>query len=117
MLQDVAEDEIDAALVWGPLAGYWVKELSPDLVITPLAPDPGHERLDSRISIGIRYNEPAWKHRLNARREQHKAETEQILASYVVPLLDDQDTVGVQSRLRLAHTDTIPKVAQTLKKT
>src|SRR3546814_7159832 len=28
MVQDVAEDEIDAALVWGPLAGYWVKERS-----------------------------------------------------------------------------------------
>src|SRR3546814_11585360 len=52
MVQDVAEDEIDAALVWGPLAGYWVKELSPDLVITPMAPDPGHERLDYRIPMG-----------------------------------------------------------------
>src|SRR3546814_425073 len=90
MVQDVAEDEIDAALVWGPLAGYWVKELSPDLVITPMAPDPGHERLDYRISMGIRYNEPDWKHRLNGLLEKHKAEIEQILASYGVPLLDGQ---------------------------
>ena len=90
MVQDVAKGEIDAALAWGPLAGYWVKELAPDLVITPLAPDPGHERLDFRVSMGIRYNEPDWKRRLNGLLEQHKAEIEQILASYGVPLLDEQ---------------------------
>src|SRR3546814_15659106 len=55
-----------------------------------MAPDPGHERLDYRISMGIRYNEPDWKHRLNGLLEKHKAEIEQILASYGVPLLDGQ---------------------------
>jgi PQQ-dependent catabolism-associated CXXCW motif protein len=90
MVQDVAEGEIDAALAWGPLAGYWVKELAPDLVITPLAADPGHERLDFRVSMGIRYNEPDWKHRLNGLLEQHKGEIQQILAGYGVPLLDEQ---------------------------
>ena len=90
MVQDVAKGEIDAALAWGPLAGYWVKELAPDLVITPLAADPGHERLDFRVSMGIRYNEPDWKHRLNGLLEQHKAEIQQILAGYGVPLLDEQ---------------------------
>src|SRR3546814_5304788 len=40
--------------------------------------------------MGIRYNEPDWKHRLNGLLEKHKAEIEQILASYGVPLLDGQ---------------------------
>src|SRR3546814_18715617 len=58
MVQDVAEDEIDAALVWGPLAGYWVKELSPDLVLTPMEPAHGHARLEYRNShIG---STPSW---------------------------------------------------------
>ncbi|GAB4368755.1 MAG: hypothetical protein Kow00114_28180 [Kiloniellaceae bacterium] len=90
MVQDVASGEIDAALAWGPLAGYWVKELAPDLVLTPLAPDPGHERLDFRVSMGIRYNEPDWKHLLNNLLEQHKADIQAILLDYGVPLLDDQ---------------------------
>lgn len=90
MVKDVAGGEIDAALSWGPLAGYWVKELAPELVITPLAPDPGHLRLDFRVSMGIRYNEPEWKHRLNGLLEQHKDEIEGILAGYGVPLLDEQ---------------------------
>src|SRR3546814_8264024 len=101
MVQDVAEDEIDAALVWGPLAGYWVKELSPDLVITPMAPDPGHERLDYRISMGIRYNEPDWKHRLNGLLEKHKAEIEQILASYGVRT--EEHTSDIKSLMRISY--------------
>ena len=90
MVEDVVKGEIDAALAWGPLAGYWVKELAPDLKITPLAPDPGHERLDFRVSMGIRYNEPDWKHQLNGILEKRKGEIEEILAGYGVPLLDDQ---------------------------
>ncbi|WP_340118522.1 quinoprotein dehydrogenase-associated putative ABC transporter substrate-binding protein [Pelagibius sp. 7325] len=90
MVTDVAKGEIDAALAWGPLAGYWVKELAPDLVITPLAPDPGHERLDFRVSMGIRYNEPDWKHLLNGLLEKHADEIEAILTGYGVPLLDGQ---------------------------
>lgn len=90
MVEDVARGEIDAALAWGPLAGYWVKELAPDLVLTPLAPDPGHERLDFRVSMGIRYNEPDWKHLLNGLLEQHKADIQAILMDYGVPLLDDR---------------------------
>ncbi|MGD1877194.1 MAG: quinoprotein dehydrogenase-associated putative ABC transporter substrate-binding protein [Kiloniellaceae bacterium] len=90
MVEDVAKGEIDAALAWGPLAGYWVKERAPDLVVTPLAADPGHERLDYRISMGLRYNEPDWKHLLNGLLEKHEADIAKILASYGVPLLDDQ---------------------------
>lgn len=90
MVQDVAEGEIDAALTWGPLAGYWVKEMAPDLMLTPLAPDPGHQRLDFRVSMGIRYNEPDWKHLLNKLLAKHKDEIEAILAGYGVPLLDEQ---------------------------
>lgn len=90
MVQDVADGEIDAALAWGPLAGYWAKQLGTDLVVTPMAPDPGHERLDYRISMGIRYNEPDWKHLLNGLLEAHRDDIRQILLDYGVPLLDEQ---------------------------
>jgi quinoprotein dehydrogenase-associated probable ABC transporter substrate-binding protein/PQQ-dependent catabolism-associated CXXCW motif protein len=99
MVEDVAKGEIDAALAWGPLAVYWVKELAPDLAITPLAPDPGHERLDYRISMGIRYNEPDWKHLLNGLLETHKAEINRILLDYGVPLLDEQGKLIQQASL------------------
>ncbi len=90
MVEDIAKDEIDVALAWGPLAGYWVRELAPELKITPLAPDPGHERLDFRVSMGIRYNEPDWKHLLNEILKQKAPEIQAILLDYGVPLLDEQ---------------------------
>ncbi len=90
MVEDVAKGEIDAALAWGPLAGYWVKESAPDLVITPLDPDPGHQRIDFRVSMGIRYNEPDWKLQLNDLLKQHEVEIQGILADYGVPQLDGQ---------------------------
>jgi len=90
MVKDVAAGEIDAALAWGPLAGYWAKELAPHLVITPLASDPGRERLDFRISMGIRYNEPDWKHLLNRSLESNQSKINRILLEYGVPLLDEQ---------------------------
>lgn len=93
MVLDVAEGDIDAALAWGPLAGYWVKELAPELVVTPLSADAGHERLDYRISMGIRYNEPDWKHLLNTLLEEHAAEIQSILLDHGVPLLDGQGRV------------------------
>jgi len=103
MVEDVANGEIDAALAWGPLAGYWVKQVAPQLKITPLAPDPGHERLDFRVSMGIRYNEPDWKHLLNDFLARNKEEIEQILAGYGVPLLDDQGAL-----LQRANVEAVP---------
>lgn len=110
MVEDVAKGEIDAALAWGPLAGYWVKELAPDLKITPLAPDPGHVRLDFRVSMGIRYNEPDWKHLLNGILEKHKDEIDAILTSYGVPLLDEQGRLMQRAGLEPAQAE-VPEPA------
>jgi len=99
MVQDVVDGQIDAALAWGPLAGYWARELDSSLVVTPLAPDPGHERLDYRISMGLRYNEPDWKHLLNGLLEKHHDEIQKILQAYGVPLLDEQGKLMKQASL------------------
>lgn len=101
MVEDVKKGEIDVALAWGPLAGYWVKEVAPELEITPLTTDSAHERLDFRISMGLRYNEPDWKHQLNEILERHQAEIEDILRSYGVPLLDDQGQLMHKTSLEI----------------
>lgn len=111
MVLDVAAGEIDAALVWGPLGGYWVKEVAPQLIVTPLAPDPGHERLDYRISMGIRYNEPDWKHQLNDIIAKHKTEFEQILLGYGVPLLDERGQLIRKAVLDTGGVGAVPQPA------
>ena len=44
-----------------------------------------------RITMGIRPNEPEWKHRLNDLIAANQDEINAILLDYGVPLLDEQD--------------------------
>lgn len=89
MVQDVADGDTDAALVWGPLAGYWIQQIDPNLVMEPLDAARGTERVDYRISMGIRHGENDWKDQLNAILMEHKADIDAILQSYGVSLLDN----------------------------
>ncbi len=90
MITDLSNGEIDVALAWGPLAGYWAEQVDPSLAVVPLKPGLGLERTDFRISMGVRHGENEWKRKLNGILDSHSAEIHRILADYGVPLLDDQ---------------------------
>ena len=47
-------------------------------------------RIDFRIHMGLRYNEPEWKLRLNGLIRDKQDEIRAILMEYGVPLLDEQ---------------------------
>ena len=52
-IEDLANGQIDAALLWGPLAAYWAKRQPVPLSIAPIKADPRTgPRLDFRISMG-----------------------------------------------------------------
>ena len=86
---DVAEEVTDAAVVWGPVAGYYAGRQDPPLAVTPLDPrDPENVRVDFRITMGIRRNEPQWKDWINDFIDRRQPEIDEILASYGVPLFD-----------------------------
>ncbi|MEI2384311.1 quinoprotein dehydrogenase-associated putative ABC transporter substrate-binding protein [Breoghania sp. JC706] len=87
MIADVENGTLDVALAWGPLAGYWIREIAPDLVMEPIEAEAG-VRVAFLMSMGIRYNEPDWKHRLNRILRKRKDDIDAILAAYNVPLLD-----------------------------
>ncbi|MGD9511201.1 MAG: quinoprotein dehydrogenase-associated putative ABC transporter substrate-binding protein [Geminicoccaceae bacterium] len=66
MMDDLAKGQIDVALAWGPIAGYWAKQQDVPITLVPLQSDPRHGlRMDFRISMGIRPNELKWKHQIN----------------------------------------------------
>ena len=92
MIQDLADGRLDAALVWGPIAGYWAKQQQVPISLAPLKSDPRRGlRLDFRISMGIRPNEPEWKHQINDLIRELQPQIQSILLDYGVPLLDEQD--------------------------
>lgn len=89
MIEDLAKGEIDAALLWGPIAGYWGARQQVPITLVPLTADPGSRlRLDFRISMGVRPNEAQWKHDLNTLIRDLQPQIQSILEDYDVPLLD-----------------------------
>ncbi len=90
MLQDLVDGVIDVALVWGPPAGYAITREHLPLTAAFIEPEPNAPRLDYRIAMGVRANEPEWRRRINQAIGKRKAEISAVLADYGVPLLDDQ---------------------------
>jgi quinoprotein dehydrogenase-associated probable ABC transporter substrate-binding protein len=90
LVHDVGTGEVDVGVVWGPIAGYFAKQESPPLVVLPLQVAESHLRLDFRITMGVRPNEPEWKRTINSLIRKKQAEITQILLDYGVPLLDDK---------------------------
>jgi mxaJ protein len=86
--KDLAEGKIDAAIVWGPIAGFFAKRVSePGLLLVPLGSEPP-ARLDYEIAMGVRYGEPEWKATVERLIAENQKAIDQILRNYSVPLLD-----------------------------
>ena len=90
LVRAVAEGELDAALVWGPIAGYQAKVKSLPIELRALSTEPGAARMDFRITMGVRGQEPEWRRRINAAIRDKQGEIDGILREYGVPLLDAQ---------------------------
>ncbi|WP_018406106.1 quinoprotein dehydrogenase-associated putative ABC transporter substrate-binding protein [Methylocystis rosea] len=88
MMHDLEKGEIDVALLWGPIAGYYAKQSSVKLNVTPLPETPG-ARMAFRIGFGVRHSDQNWKRELNTLIAQNKNELERILRDFEVPLLDE----------------------------
>lgn len=88
MIHDLESGQIDAALLWGPIAGYYAKKSSAKLNVAPIPETPG-ARMAFRIAFGVRHSDQNWKRELNTLLSQNKSEIDAILADYGVPLLDE----------------------------
>jgi quinoprotein dehydrogenase-associated probable ABC transporter substrate-binding protein len=90
MMSDLAAGQIDVALVWGPIAGYWARQQPVPITLVPLESDRAGQHFDFRISMGVRHNEPDWKHAINNLIRELQPEITQTLKDYGVPLLDER---------------------------
>jgi quinoprotein dehydrogenase-associated probable ABC transporter substrate-binding protein len=90
LVHDVAVGKVDVGVVWGPIAGYFAKQEKVPLDVVPLVAANGPVRLDFRITMGVRQNEPEWKRTINSLIRRKQADINEILLSYGVPLLDEK---------------------------
>ncbi len=91
----VASGEIDLAVVWGPVAGYFAAPFGAALQVQPIAADPGTPEMPFAfdIAMGVRKGDAELAERLNASLQHKRQAIRDILAAYHVPLLES--TLGL----------------------
>ena len=87
---DLVNGKIDAAVVWGPIGGYFARRIaSPELVVLPLKSEPG-ARLDFGVAMGARQGEKAWLSLIQRALDQSREDISQLLREYGIPMVDDK---------------------------
>lgn len=86
---DLAAGTIDAAVVWGPIAGYFAQRVKqPALTVLPLKSEEGVQ-FDYAMAMGVRYGEREWKQQIEGLISTKQADIQAILKEFGVPLLDN----------------------------
>ncbi len=91
MVKDVASGQIDAGVLWGPMAGYYAKQANPPLRVIPLIKEKSGPQLAFRIGMGVRPADQNWKRMLNRLIQENQPAINKILLDFGVPLLDEND--------------------------
>jgi quinoprotein dehydrogenase-associated probable ABC transporter substrate-binding protein len=91
MMRDLASGEIDAGILWGPMAGYYARQVGSAVTVVPLVKETGGPRLAYRIAMGVRYTDQEWKRLLNRKIQENQDVINKLLLTFGVPLLDDKD--------------------------
>jgi quinoprotein dehydrogenase-associated probable ABC transporter substrate-binding protein len=91
MMNDLASGEIDAGVLWGPIAGYYASRVNPPMHVTLLMKETGGPRMVYRITMGVRSSDQNWKRQLNKLIVEKQPAINKILLDFNVPLLDGND--------------------------
>jgi len=98
MIADIRSGDIDAGVLWGPIAGYFAARGGDKLAVVPLLKEVGTPRMAYRITFGVRNLEDDWKHQLNAVIARRQGDIDAVLLEFGVPLLDEQSNLIAQPR-------------------
>ncbi len=91
VIGDLAAKEIDAAVLWGPAAGWLAKQSGTPMSVVPLLKEPERPPMAYRIAMGVRIGENDWKRILNNALRKRSADIEKVLREFDVPLLDQDE--------------------------
>ena len=87
IIDAVAAGDVDVAVVWGPLAGYFAKRSAVPLDVIPVSPavEPPGLPFAFDISVGVKKGEAALREELNQVLARRRPEIQKILDDYGVP--------------------------------
>jgi quinoprotein dehydrogenase-associated probable ABC transporter substrate-binding protein len=89
LIEAVADGQVDVAMAWGPMAGYFAKQSSVSLDVTPIAAASNIGPLKFRfaVAMGIRKGDTALRNKLNAVILHERNAIHKILVAYGIPLV------------------------------
>lgn len=87
LVEAVAEDDIELAIVWGPFAGYFGPRQSTELAMKPVSPqkDPPELSFSYDIAMGVRREDRALKQELDEIVQRRRDDIAAIIEDYGVP--------------------------------
>lgn len=96
IINAVADGEIDVAIAWGPLAGYFAEKASAPMKVGLVTPQIDGPRLPMAfdISMGVRREDRALREEIDSALVRLKPQIDAILESYRVPRLDTKSPVA-----------------------
>jgi mxaJ protein len=100
IMEAVATGEVDVALVWGPLAGYFASRSPVPLRLEPVTPalDAGVWPMTYDIAMGVRRGEPQLRERIEHVMATRKPQIDAILHAFRVPELPLAATAALSQR-------------------
>ena len=89
LIKAVEKGDIDLALAWGPIAGYFARFSPVPLVVSPIEGDPSNPNLPLTFDIaaGVRKQDDWLKQQLDSELQRRRTEIQQLLVSYGIPQL------------------------------
>ena len=100
IIDAVANGEVETAVVWGPLAGYFAARQVPPLQVTLVRPpfDGARLPLAFDISFAVRRDDDdgAFVQEIGGAIRRHRVEIDAVLADYQIPRLDAPKSEEVQ---------------------
>jgi mxaJ protein len=89
LIEAVRGGEVDVAMAWGPLAGYFARD-GDSLVVTPVTPqiDLPFLPMTFDIAMGVRPSDSVFAAQLDAIIDSRRGSIDSLLARYGVPRLD-----------------------------
>jgi quinoprotein dehydrogenase-associated probable ABC transporter substrate-binding protein len=90
IIDAVASREVDVAIAWGPLAGYFAKLSKVPLKLVPVSPEVDQPFLPFvyDISLGVRRGDQDLKDQLERIIDKRRGDIDRLLAKYGVPRVD-----------------------------
>lgn len=105
IIDGVAKGDIDVAIAWGPMAGYFARNAPVKMRVEPVRPalDDGQWPMTYSIAMGVRKGQTLLKSKIEEIVRKEQPAIERILADYDVPLVSAPAQIAQMGNAAARH--------------